>query len=93
MTFPAPPAVVSGRPYLIIDVSGYEPVRLDDFIGETGFMIVIAAETRRIEGAGSRDMHGVRFYEKEQGTGKDLRTWHITVTQDDEFEARTLSNY
>ncbi len=93
MTFSAPESVGSGRPYLIIDVSGCAPGQLGDFVGETEFLIVIVDQTRRIEGVGSRDAQGVRFYEKDKATGKDLRTWQITMTEKDEFEARTVSNY
>ena len=84
-------SVASGRPYLVVEVSGRQPEELDDFVGDVWFVAVMDVHTYRIEGTGARDAVGVRFSQKEAATGKDLRTWQISVVGSGEFEAQTIS--
>ena len=93
MTFSSRESVASGRPYLVVEVSGGHPTGLDDFVGEVWFVAVIDVQTYRIQGTGARDAAGVRFSEKDVGTGKDLRTWQVTATDAGDFEAQAISNY
>ena len=91
MTFSGRESVASGRPYLVVEVSGGHPTELDDFVGEVSFVAVIDVQTYRIEGTGARDQAGVRFSQKDAATGKDVRTWHITLVAAGEFEAQAVS--
>ena len=38
MTFSSRESVASGRPYLVVEVSGGHPVGLDDFVGDVWFV-------------------------------------------------------
>jgi hypothetical protein len=91
MSSPRRESVVSGRPYLIVEVSGRHPAELDDFVGDVGFVAVMDIQTFRVEGTGARDDAGVRFSQKDAATGKDVRTWQITSTAPGEFEAQAIS--
>lgn len=93
MTTESSGSVASGRPHLVIDVAGRQPIRLDDFVGDTFFVAVADTRTFRVEGAGMPASDGVRFSQKDSATGKDLRVWRITGTADDQFEASTVSAY
>jgi len=84
---------VSGRPYLVVEVSGGHPTGLGDFVGDIAFVAVIGTQTYRIEGAGVRNAAGVRFSEKDTANGKDLRTWQVTATDAGDFEAEALSSF
>jgi len=93
MTFSSRESVASGRPYLVVEVSGAHPVGLDDFVGDVWFVAVIDVQTYRIQGTGARDASGVRFWEKDAGTGKDLRTWQVIATDAGDFEAVAVANF
>ena len=80
MTTSTRESVASGRPYLVVEVSGRQPAELDDFVGDVTFVAVMDTRTHRIEGTGARDDAGVRFSQKDADTGKDVRTWQITST-------------
>ena len=92
MTFSAG-SVWSGCPYLIVEVSGAHPTAIADFVGDTSFVAVLDTQTYRIVGTGARNEVGVRFFEKDVGTGKDLRTWQVVCTDSGDFEAEPVSNF
>jgi hypothetical protein len=92
MTSSSRESVASGRPHLVVEVSGGQPVDLDDFVGDVSFVSVVGTQTYRIEGTGARNDAGVRFFEKD-AAGKDLRTWQVTATDAGDFEAQAVSNY
>ena len=78
MPFSAPRAVVSGTPYRIVRVADREPFALDDFIGETTFVLDLDGGPYTVYGAGTTAPIGVRFHEKDaEGSGKDIRVWAI----------------
>ena len=91
MTTSTRESVASGRPYLVVEVSGRQPAELDDFVGDVTFVAVMDTRTYRIEGTGARDDAGVRFSQKDAATGKDVRTWQITSTAAGDFEAQAIS--
>jgi hypothetical protein len=91
MTTSTRESVASGLPYLVVEVSGRQPAELDDFVGDVAFVAVMDTRTYRIEGTGARDGAGVRFSQKDVATGKDVRTWQITTTAADDFEAEAIS--
>jgi len=93
MTYPGSESVVSGRAYLVVEVSGRHPVELDDFVGDVDFVAVMDTKTYRIEGTGARDAAGVRFSQKDSATGKDIRTWQVTAGDAGDFEAQAISHY
>jgi len=93
MTLNGAGSVISGVPYLIIDVAGRQPVRINEFVGDVDFTVVKDTQAVRVSGTGVRDGREVRFYQKDRGSGKDLRTWQVSATAEREFEARTISNY
>lgn len=84
--------VASGRPHLIIEVADREPLSLEDFVGETTFIVVDDIRVARIEGSGILSTDGVMFNQRD-GRGRDLREWHITGSLDDQFEAAPVGKY
>jgi hypothetical protein len=81
-----PVSVISGVPYPVTSVGGAAPSGLDAFLGETSFTIDMAGRAYDVKGAGS-DLEGVvRFHEKSDTVGKDVRVWHVT-REDDGFRA------
>lgn len=82
--------VVSGRPYLIVEVSDRAPRALNDFLGDIAFVAVDDERTQRISGIGSLESDGVRFCQKDD-VGHDLRSWLISEIADEQFEAYPLS--
>jgi hypothetical protein len=76
--FAAPESIVSGPPYRVIQVAGHTPLSIDEFIGDTSFVIERGDETHTIAGVGAGTVDGVRFYQKDiDHHGKDIRVWHI----------------
>lgn len=78
MAFVSPDPVASGRSYEIVRGAAGAPDDLSDFVGETAFHIDKGGAESAIEGSGTRDGKGVRFYEKDIDSGKDVRAWDIT---------------
>ena len=83
--------VVSGVPYLIIEVAGQRPTMLGAFIGSA-----VSFTARRgdlvcvVVGDGVAWGDDVRFNEKAGGAGKDVRVWDISFQLSDRtFRART----
>ena len=76
--FGTPRAVVSGVPYPVREVRDREVAGLEDFLGETTFVLDMDGDQYRVCGPGVPDGDGVRVYEKdEQGAGKDIRVWTV----------------
>jgi len=91
MTYSSSESVASGRPYLVVEVSGRQPAELDDFVGDVAFVAVMDTRTYRIGGTGARDDTGVRFWQKDAATSKDIRTWQVVVADSGDFEAQAIS--
>jgi hypothetical protein len=88
MTFAAPESVISGSPYDVIEVAGRHAEDLNDFTGNTEFVIEGRGEHHRVCGIGARHEDSVRFYEKDVAhEGKDVRVWQITF-ESDHFSAK-----
>ena len=87
--------VVSGVPYLVTDVAGRPPISLTDFTGPVRFTAVHDHTECDISGVGAAATDdGVRFSEKADGTGKDLRVWQITRNAtDNSYQACTVPNF
>ena len=76
----APESVRSGTPYEITAVAGHDATSLDEFAGETRFVIECLGERHEIYGQGALDGQSVRFYQKDEcHEGKDVRVWRITA--------------
>jgi len=78
MTFCPPRSVVSGEPYVVRQVRDRDPERLDDFAGETTFVVDLDDEGYRVCGPGVPAGESVRVFEKsDEGAGKDVRVWLV----------------
>jgi hypothetical protein len=78
LVFGTPRPVVSGVPYQVRQVRDHEVSGLEDFLGDTTFVLDMDGEEYRVWGPGVRDGDDVRVYEKdEQGFGKDIRVWTV----------------
>ena len=87
------PTVASGVPYLVTsggDVG--EPIELDDFLGDTAFVITTQGGPYVVRGHGSRLDELVRFHEKDQRRGTDVRVWHISASTNG-FKAEHIAAY
>jgi hypothetical protein len=73
-----PPGIASAVPYTITGVGGRPASCNADFVGEVSFLIDIEGEPCQIDGVGSQDGVGVRFYQKDPDhDGRDVRVWRI----------------
>jgi len=78
LPFQAPGSIVSGRCYRIVQVHGREPADLDDFVGDTEFVLDLDGARYDVHGTGASGPAGPRFHEKESmGYGRDVRVWAI----------------
>ena len=93
MTYFAPESIASGCPYVVTDVAGRAPAALEDFVGNIAFTAMKDQQTHQVDGTGAWAGAVVRFNEKDDSTGKDLRVWQITATPTQQFEAQTIANY
>ena len=86
--FGTPRPVVSGVPYQVRQVRDHEVLGLEDFLGDTTFVLDMEGEQYRVCGPGIPDGDGVRVYEKdEQGVGKDIRVWTVRRCSGDVYMA------
>jgi hypothetical protein len=99
MPFSAPTPVISGKPYLVIKVRDHPPTTLDDFLGETSFVLNLDGAPYPVRGSGAAMAKGVHVHEKDaQGSGKDIRVWAIHAgptdagSTPDEFTAEHVSH-
>jgi hypothetical protein len=85
MSFVTPRPVVSGKPYAVLSVHDHIPDGLDDFVGDTSFVLDLEGYAYTVCGPGVRADRGVRVFEKsDDGAGKDVRTWLVCVAADGE---------
>jgi hypothetical protein len=78
MSATTPRSVISGKPYPVVQVDDRAPATLDDFTGETTFLIDLDGQSYLVSGPGVPVEDGVRVFEKsEHGVGKDIRTWLV----------------
>ncbi len=84
-------ATASGLPYLVLLVGGQPPSALEQFVGETSFVVSKSGTDSSVAGVGTLDADGVRFFEKGLGDSKDVRVWQIRQTAEGAYTAETLS--
>jgi hypothetical protein len=81
MPFTTPRAVISGKPYAVQSVRDRTPERLEEFLGDTAFVLDLDGEGYMVQGPGVQVDHGVRVFEKDDdGFGKDIRVWMVCRT-------------
>jgi hypothetical protein len=95
VTFTPADPVVSGKPYTVVEVGDRAPKSIDDFIGETGFVLEDGPTGgRRVTGVGSADGDNVKFREKDvSGSSKDVRMWRVRESGDGGFIAEASATY
>jgi hypothetical protein len=78
----------------VLQVGGGPPQSLDQFLGDTAFVIDKAGNSSTISGQGAGRGAEVRFHEKAAaGSGKDTRIWTISVSAEGDFTAAAVSDY
>ncbi|MFH5821131.1 hypothetical protein [Georgenia sp. AZ-5] len=78
MTYSAANPVVSGVPYLVIEVDGGSPGAVEELTGRRTITVEGATGRHVVSGeAVLRDDGSVRLIEKDAGAGKDVRAWRI----------------
>lgn len=90
MNVPTPQMIVSGVPYRVVDVGGHPPVGLGEFLGDAGFLVEGATGRHQVVGEGAVLDDAVRFHEKVEEGGKDVRVWHIHRAPDGGFVAEVV---
>ena len=86
--FGTPQPVVSGVPYQVRRVRDHDVLALEDFLGDTSFVLDLGGDEYRVCGPGIADGDEVRVYEKdEQGVGKDIRVWTVRRGAGDVYTA------
>ena len=71
-------AVVSGVTCPVVSVAGTDPCLLAQFHGTTEFTIDMAGTPYLVRGCGSSLDGRVRFHEKDDRLGRDVRVWHVS---------------
>ena len=83
MSFTTPQPVISGKPYHVRSVRDRVPDALDDFLGQTTFVLDMDGQDYVVQGPGIDADPGVRVYEKcDEGFGKDIRAWLVCPVSD-----------
>ena len=85
--------VISGVPCPVRAVRGDEPRRLDEFLGDGEFTVDMAGQGYLVRGCGSGSDDVVRFYEKDETAGRDVRVWQVTPSEQGGFRAEHLAAY
>jgi hypothetical protein len=87
-----PHSVISGVAYPVESVAGRSPSVLAQFLAETEFTVDMAGDHYLVRGCGSQLDGRVRFHEKDEVLGRDVRVWHVTAT-DDGFLAEHIAAF
>lgn len=71
--------VVSGQAYSVDDVGGRPPGGLDDFDGETSFVVTRGPHQHEVVGVGTV-VDGMALVHEKMGDagGRDVRVWQVT---------------
>lgn len=86
--FSTPRSVISGVPYQVREVRDHAVLGLEDFLGDTTFVLDLHGDEYRVWGPGVADGDDVRVFEKdEQGAGKDIRVWTVRRAGGDVYTA------
>ena len=70
-------SVVSGVTCPVVSVAGTDPYVLAQFHGTTEFTVDMAGTPYLVRGCGSSLDGQVRFHEKDEVLGRDVRVWHV----------------
>jgi hypothetical protein len=90
MSSTPPLPVISGKPYAVRSVRDRAPSSLEDFLGETSFVLDLDGEAYVVHGPGVTADPGVRVFEKaDRGQGKDIRCWLVVAAPDEEVFTAT----
>lgn len=75
-------AIVSGQDYSVDEVHGRPVTGLDDFAGETTFLVTRGTHRHEVMGQGTLVDGMVLVHEKAgaHGGGLDVRVWQVTAT-------------
>ena len=85
--------VISGVPCPVSAVRGDQPRQLDEFLGEGEFTVDMAGHRYLVRGCGSRREDVVRFYEKDEPAGRDVRVWQVTPSEQGGFRAEHVAAF
>ena len=85
--------VISGVACPVCEVRGGQPRKLDEFLGEGEFTVDMAGHRYIVRGCGSRRDDVVRFYEKDEPIGRDVRVWQVTPSEQGGFRAEHLAAF
>lgn len=86
-------AAASGMPYPVVAVDGEATVSLDQFVGETTFVVTKSGAESRVHGVGAADGNMIKFKEKAANGGKDVRDWLIHHNRDGAFTAECAASF
>ena len=84
--------VVSGVSCPVVSVAGTDPHLLAQFLGTTEFTVDMAGSAYLVRGCGSSLEGQVRFHEKDDVLGRDVRVWHV-AEQDGGFTAEHIAAF
>jgi hypothetical protein len=70
-------SVVSGIACPVRSVAGTDPRLLAQFLGTTEFTVDMSGTPYLVRGCGSWNDAHVRFHEKDEVLGRDVRVWHV----------------
>ncbi len=85
-------SVVSGVRCPVVSVAGTDPHLLAQFHGTTEFTVDMAGAPYLVRGCGSTLDGQVRFHEKDEVLGRDVRVWHVRA-QDGAFTAEHVAAF
>ena len=73
MTFTADEPVISGECYTVVEVGGHRPAVLADFARDTAMILLRNGQTRRVVGAGARNLGNGAVPSERPRTGRQGR--------------------
>ena len=85
-------SVVSGVRCPVVSVAGTDPYLLAQFHGTTEFTVDMAGTPYLVRGCGSTLDGQVRFHEKDDVLGRDVRVWHVSAV-DGRFVAEHVAAF
>lgn len=85
-------SVVSGVRCPVVSVAGTDPYLLAQFHGTTEFTVDMAGTPYLVRGCGSTLDRQVRFHEKDDVLGRDVRVWHVSE-DDGRFSAEHVAAF
>ena len=74
-------SIASGKPYLVTGSATGDVTSLDQFLGDAEFTIDGEGGPVLVRGHGVPLEDKVRFHEKSEIGGKDVRVWHVCADE------------